>query len=210
MAARASASVADERDAEDRPEQVDEQVVGQAAAVRDAAALDPALAGVPEPSRERGALELGEQPALADPRLADDEGGAAATGADDVEQRRERCELLVAPDHRAVEADGLEAATPRRRRLAADHPEGVDRLGLALHLDGAEVLEVEVVAGEAARHLGDDDRPRLGGGLHPRRHVHRVAERRVLVAQVRADVADHHRPAVDAGTDPEVDPVRRA
>ena len=81
----------------------------------------------------------------------------------------------------------------------------MDRLGLALDLDLAEIVEVERVAGKAARHLGDHDRAGLCGGLHPRGHVHRVAQRRVLVPQVGPDVADHDRAAVDAGADPEVD-----
>ena len=50
-------------------------------------------------------------------------------------------------------------------------------------------------------------RARLGRGLDPGGDVHRVAERRVLVAQVRADVADDDRAGVDAGADAEVDAV---
>ena len=110
-------------------------------------------------------MQLGEQPALADARLADDERHPAATGADDVEERRELSERLVAPDHRAVEPDRREAAPARRRRLAADHPVGVDRLGLALDLDLAEVVEIERVAGEAARHLGDRGRSRAAAAV---------------------------------------------
>jgi hypothetical protein len=83
----------------------------------------------------------------------------------------------------------------------------VDRLGLALDLDPAEVLQIECVAREAARHLGHEHGAGLGGGLHARGDVDRVAERRVLVAQVGADVAHHDRPAVDTGANPEVDAV---
>ena len=177
-------------------------MVRQVAPVRDAAALDPAGR---RRCGERGALELGQQPALADTRLADDEGSAAAARSDDVEHRGEALQLLGAPDHRAVEPHGFQAALARRRRLAPDDPVGVDRLGLALDLDLAEVVNLEGVAGQAARHLRDHDRAGLGGRLHPRGDVHRVAEGRVLVAQVGADIPDHDGPGVDAGADVEVD-----
>ena len=160
---------------------------------------------VVEGARERGTLELGQQPALADTRLADDERSSTPACGDDVEQRGEALQLLRAPDHRTLEPDGFEPAPALRRRLATDDPERMDRLGLALDLDLAEIVDVEGVAGKAARHHRDHDRAGLGGRLHPRGDVHRVAERRVLVAQVRADVADHDGPAVDAGANLEVD-----
>ena len=137
-----------EREAEDRPEQVDEQVVGQVAPVRDAAALEPAGG---RRWGEGGNLELGEKAALADARLADDERRPTPTCGDDVEQRGQALQLLGAPDHGAVEPDGFEPAPAGRRGLSADDAKGVDRLGLALDLDLAEIVEVERVAGKAAR-----------------------------------------------------------
>ena len=85
--------------------------------------------------------------ALADARLADDERGPTPTCGDDVEQRGQALQLLAAPDHGAVEPDGSEPAPAGRRGLSADDAKGVDRLGLALDLDLAEIVEVERVAG---------------------------------------------------------------
>ena len=72
----------------------------------------------------------------------------------------------------------------------------MDGLGLALDLDLAEVVDLERPAHEPVRAAGDEDRAGLGGGLHAGRDVHRVAQRRVLVAQVAADVADDDRPVL--------------
>ena len=68
----------------ERPDEVEQQVVREVAAVRDAAALDP------ESARQTGGVgrrgdalpQLGHQAALADARLADEERDAAASGAD--------------------------------------------------------------------------------------------------------------------------------
>ena len=112
---------------------------------------------------------------------------------DDVEQRGQALGAARRARPSGCRGRRIEPAPASRRGLAADDAEGVDGLGLALDLDLAEVVEVERVAGQAVRHLGDHDRAGLGGGLHARGHVHRVAQRRVLVAQVGADVADHDR-----------------
>ena len=95
-----------EREAEDRPEQVDEQVVGQVAPVRDAAALEPAggrrwgEGGNLELQREGGSCRC---PARRRWR-------PTPTCGDDVEQRGQALQLLGAPDHGAVEPDGFEPA----------------------------------------------------------------------------------------------------
>src|SRR4030095_13036451 len=110
-----------EREAEDRPEQVDEEEIGQGAPVRYAAALEPAGG---RRWGERGDLELGEKTALADARLADDERGPTPTCGNDVEQRGQALQLLAAPDHGAVEPDGFEPAPAGRRGLSADNAKG--------------------------------------------------------------------------------------
>ena len=100
-----------EREAEDRPDQVDQQVVWQVAAVRDAPALDPRSPSVACRPVTRAAAR--REPALADARLTDDEGHAAAPGST-TPSVSTGAERLVAPDHRAVEAD--------RRRARASAP----------------------------------------------------------------------------------------
>ena len=64
-------------------------------------------------------------------------------------------ELRVAADHRAGQPDLLQAALATGSALQAEHAVEVDRLGLALDLDLAEVLEVERAGDEALGHRRD-------------------------------------------------------
>src|SRR5439155_15376507 len=168
---------------------------------RDAPTLDPAERCTAVVGRLRDPTQLGEEATLADPGLADDEGHPAAARLHDVKEVSKTAERLLPPDHRAVETNRIEASPPGRRGLSGDDPVGMDPLGFALDLKAAQVLQLEGVAGQATRHLRDQDSSGLRGGLHPSRDVYGVAEGCVLVAQIRSDVADHDRPAVDPGAD---------
>ena len=117
----------------------------------------------------------------------------------------QRLQLGASADQRARKPDRLEPAAATRLRAQADDAVELDRLALALELDLAQVVEIERVGHEALGVGADHDGARLRGGLHACGDVHRVAERRVLVAQVRADVADDDRPGVDPGADAELD-----
>ena len=107
------------RQVEQRPDEVAQQVVGEVAAVRDAAALDP------ESARQTGGIgrrgdalpQLGHQATLADARLADEQRDAPTSGADQLVQSQQLLELGVPADHRALDADGL----PGRASAPAAH-----------------------------------------------------------------------------------------
>ena len=190
---------------ERRLHEVDEQVVGQVTSVRDAATLDPTSSvGVLRADRD-GLSELRQEAALADARLTHQEAESPSTGTHDVQEPQQRPEVRVPTDHGAADADGVQSAAPARSLPLAEDTQDVDLLGLALELDLAQVLDVELAGQQPMGALGDEDRPRLGGSLHAGRHVHRVPQGRVLVAQVGAHIADQHRPRVDAGPDLEVD-----
>src|SRR5204862_3481414 len=97
------------------------------------------------------------QPALADPGLADQEGHATSPRPDHLEQPPELFERSVAADHRADQPDALEAALSARFRPPRHDSVGVDRVGLALDLEAATILDLEGLAGEAQRVGGDED-----------------------------------------------------
>ena len=142
--------------------------------------------------------ELGQQAALADARLADDEGepGLRVRGGL-VEQRPQGGELLLAPDEGGGEAAQLGAGARQRRR----GDPGRERLGLALERRRVAGLEGEDPLGGGVRRLADGDRHRRGGRLQARRHVDGVAGEEAL-AGGRVDVEAHQRLAgVDADAD---------
>ena len=152
-------------------------------------AFDPADAGL-------GALaHFGDQPALAEARVAGDCYDAAASGRQAVDRLEERCELLVTPDQRRHQAGDA----PRVRGIGARvlQTRDRDRLRLALDGHGRQRPEVEQQRGEAARGGAHEDLA-FGGGLREaRRQVDRVPHDRVLLAAVGAEASRHHRAAVD-------------
>ena len=78
---------------------------------------------------------------------------------------------------------------------------GPRRAGDALEVAGPEVLQLEEIAEQPSRAVGDDDGTRLGESLQARREVWRLADHRLLLRRTRADqVADHDKPGGD--TDP--------
>ena len=77
------------------------------------------------------------------------------------------------------------------------------RTGSAMPLRsfGSEVLQLEQIAEQLSRALGDDDRVRLGNALEPRREVRRLADDAALLGFTRADqVADDDKPGRNADT----------
>ncbi len=129
-----------------------------------------------------------------------------------IEQR----ELRLVPILRPVV---LERLLPKSQFLASFAAELtletkrlVDRHGpvLALHPDQIEFAEHDV-RHRLARLLADEDADAvlLGDAFQPRTEVHRVAHHRVGPAQLRAHVADAHRPGVDSDADPDFRPAPR-
>ena len=192
-------------------------MIGQVPAVGDAATLDPRRGSIVvrhrggpigRPTARRKLPEFGQESTLSDTRLANQEGDPAMTGRDCTVQRSQRLQLALTPDHRTGQAGPLEAPPSIRDGLRRQHPVRVDGLGLALHHDLAEILDVERVGHEAMGAGRDQDGPGFRGGLHPCRDIHGVTEGGVLVAKVRSDVADNDRAAVDPGPDPEIEAMR--
>jgi hypothetical protein len=91
---------------------------------------------------------------------------------------------------------GVKAAPHRTRPQRSPGPR---RPGDALEVPGPEVLQLEEIAEQPSRAVGDDDGIRLGQSLQARREVWRLADDRLLLCRTRADqVADHDKPGGDA------------
>ncbi len=97
----------------------------------------------------------------------------------------------------------------KRVRARADARELVDvhRLGDALQRELAEVVEREVELRELRGVLGEVDAAARGERLHALREADRVPLRRVVHAQVVADLADHDLARVEADARREVEAV---
>src|SRR5205823_15122842 len=83
--------------ADERTNEVQQQVVGHGLSIREAAALDPAWGII---LALEACAELGEKAALSHPRLAEDAGDATLPGFDYLEQLLQLAELRIAADHR--------------------------------------------------------------------------------------------------------------
>ena len=117
--------------------------------------------------------ELEDEPALADPRLADDRHELRrAAAADAVEHAEQEGELRATADQRLAcgLADADAPTRPRGDRL----PYG-DRLCLALGIDGLGQPVLDDVARRAVGRVVDEDRVRGRRGLEPRGRVEDVA-----------------------------------
>jgi hypothetical protein len=122
--------------------------------------------------------QLGDEPALADPRDADER--------DELRRLLLRCslegaskqvELLVAPHEERA------AGPPNVHSEARPRIDGLpdrDRLGLALGFDGIVIQIRDCLSGRAARRLVDEDSVGRSGGLQARRRVDDVARRHSL------------------------------
>ena len=114
---------------------------------------------------------------------------------------QQQFEFFFPPDERgqAARVQRLEAAFHRTR---PQRRPGSHRPGDALEVLGPEVLQLEQIAEQLSRALGDDDRVRLGDPLQARREVRRLADDAALLRLPRSDqVADHDQPGrnADAG-----------
>jgi hypothetical protein len=87
------------------------------------------------------------------------------------------------------------------------HSPGLDRLGLALQRELAEILEQEEAIRRSLGPLADHNLPGTGYAEQAGRQVHRVAHRRVVHPEVPADGADDDEAGIDAHADPEGDVV---
>ena len=146
--------------------------------------------------------QLPQQPGLADPCLAQCGDQMRALLANHpIEQRDEQLRLVLAADQRRRAARGTGAVTANH---GPDRLPGGHGLGLALELERLELDVLDRGAGEPVGELADDHSSRLCGRLQPRRHVDRVTDHRVAVA----DPAGQHLPGVDPDPQREARPDR--
>jgi hypothetical protein len=116
------------------------------------------------------------------------------------ERARHLLELALAPDK-------LRQAAPHRhvkvtvQRSDTDHLVDVYRLFDAFDFSRPEVAQFEVTLDQTARILANYDASRRGHGLHPRREVGHMSNRRVLGVSARVDHAENYFARVDPDTD---------
>jgi hypothetical protein len=170
-----------------RAQQLGDRPVGDALAVRQAAALE----------HGRPPVDLGEQlrrqPGLAHPggpEHGDQVAGAVAGGG--LERVPQQPQRAATPDHRRVEPACVagDAGSDRQQ------PEGGDRLPLALEGERSDRLDGDRVADQAPGRLAQQHLTGGGGLLQPGGEVDRVAEHQG-VADV--GIAGHHLAGVDPG-----------
>ncbi len=173
------------QDAEPGPKEIPERPVRHRLAVGDAPALDPQGPAV----RRAGALhelaELGQQPALADPRLARHEQDPARARERRVDRRPRLGQLALATDESRLRRAGRAGAA--RPGANALEPVRGDGLGPALERELHRLAPVEQERDPAAGVRADEDGPGIRRGLQPGREVHGVPERPVLDAAAGAD-----------------------
>src|SRR5262249_44549669 len=119
----------------------------------------------------------------------------------------EKLELGLAANERAETAldRGVEARAVRARAFHGERPHRtIDPLDAQL----AAVLGHEVPANQAVRGLPDETAASLARLLQPGREIHRLALRRVVHAQIVADLPDHHRPGVETDSQTELQAAR--
>ena len=116
----------------------------------------------------------------------------------------ERLELARAAGKRRQTFRGASIDAVTSRALSR-HLEYVDGLRFARERLRAEVAHVEERRDEATGRLGDHDGSRRGERLKTRGKMGRVADGRVLDAQVVADAAEDDEAGVDADAHPEID-----
>lgn len=118
-------------------DQAREEGVGSRRFIRAAPGLEPGLAAF---ARDR-ALQLADEPGLAEPGIADQAHDGAESLARLTERDAEGGKLVVPSNERPLVAGAGVGSTGFR--LAPEHPIRGHRLVLALDLDAAQVLELE-------------------------------------------------------------------
>src|SRR3984893_2873962 len=151
---------------------------------RDAAALE-------EPT-----LEFEQEARLPDACLAGDEHDLPPALADAIEELHERGDLPVSPD------EGREAALTLDVQpcLAASGPQDLERLDrhVTFHRQLAQGDRFEIPGDQPMRRGANQHAARSRVLLQARGHVGRVADRRVVHAEMVADLADDDRAGVEA------------
>ena len=137
------------------------------------------------------------QPRFADAGLAGEQHHLAFAALRLGPAPQQQFEFFFPPDERgqAARVQRLEAAF---RRTRPQRRPGPRRPGDALEVLGPEVLQLEQIAEQPARALGDDDHVRFGDRLQARREVRRLADDAALLRLPRSDqVADDDQPGRD-------------
>ena len=154
-------------------------------------------------------LEREHQPRLADPGLAGDHDRPLRARFDLAPAVAQQLDLTL-PFH---ERRGVALRAGLEPAGGADRPAGpihLDRVGDALQPDRAAVLELEQPLDQPLRGGADQHLARAGGVLQPRGDVRGLADQAQVVApRYRAQIADHHQPAVNADVETQLFPVRR-
>ena len=166
--------------------------------VRDPLAVRETVTGQhPRLAWEAGS-ELGEQPCLADPRLAHHGDQPAAWPSDRlVERPPQQRQLRVSADEDGlwVPADRLGVGSNLRE------PERLDRLRLAVQIQRRHPLDLDRIAQQLAGERPDQDLARPRRLLQPSGDVDRIPRRE---RRARPEIAGHHLTRVHA--DPHADP----
>ena len=147
--------------------------------------------------------EFVAQPALADARLADHADDLSLAGIGPVERVLQHLQLLAAA-HEAAEAACPRPIEPCARCTDVFELEQTDGTLHPLHLGQAEVTQPEVALHQARGLATHAHATRRGEVLDARRQSDDVSLRRVVHAQIVADLAHHHLAGVEAHANREV------
>ena len=144
-------------------------------------------------------------------------GSCIGDHADDLRVPRDRLlERRLERGHLALAADELGEAARVGDVEAGPHPpdalelEDVQQVVQPLDAGFAQIAELEVAGHELGRVPGEERLPGIGHLLHALREPDRVAERRVVHAEIVADLPDHDLARVEAHADREPEAVREA
>ena len=149
-------------------------------------------------------VELAEQAALADARLAQEKQDSAGTPQRSFDGFSCLRELPLATDKSRLQSG--QAPLSRDIRDRTNGREGLDGRRLAFQLESLRFAPLEPRVDETLRVRADEHAARIRGALQPCGGVDGVAKRRVLHARAGADRAERDRSGVDADADRE--PIR--
>ena len=151
--------------------------------------------------------ELEAEPALPRPGLRHHADDLAVTGLRLLQCRFQRRHVGVAADEARQAAAARHIKT---RARGADADQAMNRHGCAhsLHLEVAQIFQLEVPLHERCRRAGQVAGIGRGQRLHALRQTDGVALRRVVHAQVVTDLADDHLAGVNADARRKADAVR--
>src|SRR5215467_4249593 len=182
-------------DAKVGTQKIDDRPIARGLPIGEAACLEDSVA-----SNAVGMRQLMEETGLAYPRITHHGHDLAMPLADVVESRPELLHLCMAPDElaQAPEDSGLKPSLHLPRR---DHLADLDRRLKTSHRHGAHRLNLDEALHETASLGCDPDGSGRSQLLHPGRQMSRLADRRVVHAEVRADGPNHHVTGVEADPD---------